>query len=107
MNTMSSGISVFFIQKLTGISWWKSNSMPSYGPSCLRNISPRARSVSLVASSTSNLMSRPLETTTSDERLNWISASCARAATAASITGAINAKRRPTCRDTTRDAMAP
>ena len=29
MNTMSSGISVFFIQKLTGASWWKSNSMPS------------------------------------------------------------------------------
>ena len=29
MNTMSSGISVFFIQKLTGISWKKSNSMPS------------------------------------------------------------------------------
>ena len=29
MNSMSSGIRVFFIQKLTGISWKKSNNMPS------------------------------------------------------------------------------
>ena len=52
MNSMSSGMRVFFIQKATGCGVLKSNSMPRSAARYLRNIRPRSRVASVSATST-------------------------------------------------------
>ena len=62
MNIMSKGMSVFFIHIATSWSRPKSNNMPVPSGSSLRNIRPRARSLSVTASSTENTWTPPLPT---------------------------------------------
>ena len=59
MNSMSSGMKVFFIHIAIGCSSPKSNSMPAWGSISLRNISPCARSSGVRASSIKKLWTVP------------------------------------------------
>jgi hypothetical protein len=55
MKMMSSGMTVFFIQKLGTSAGTRGKIIPSSGPRAVRNINPRACSSSVLATSTRKL----------------------------------------------------